>query len=38
MFDVPSQPNIREVLIDEEAVERRSQPILMYAKEAGAAS
>ena len=33
MYDIPSQPNIKEVLISEELVSRSAQPIIMYQKE-----
>ncbi len=33
MYDIPSQPNIKEVLISEEVVSRNVQPIVMYQKE-----
>ena len=32
MYDIPSQPNIKEVLISEEVVLRNVQPIVMYQK------
>ena len=32
MYDIPSQPNIKEVLISEEVVSRNVQPIVMYQK------
>ena len=32
MYDIPSQPNIKEVLISEEVVLRNAQPIVMYQK------
>ena len=32
MYDIPSQPNIKEVLISEEVVVRNAQPIVMYQK------
>ena len=34
MYEIPSQAAIREVLINEDVVERASQPILMYQKDA----
>ena len=34
MYDIPSQPNIREVLINEDVIDKRAPPIVMYAKEA----
>src|SRR5215470_1230998 len=30
MYDIPSQPNIKEVLISEEVVSRKAQPIVLY--------
>jgi len=35
MYEIPSEPNIREVLINEDVIEKSSAPIVMYAKEAG---
>jgi ATP-dependent Clp protease ATP-binding subunit ClpX len=32
MYDIPSQPNIKEVLISEEVVTRDAQPIVLYQK------
>ncbi|MBK6849430.1 MAG: ATP-dependent Clp protease ATP-binding subunit ClpX [Proteobacteria bacterium] len=37
MFDIPSQDNIREVLINEDVIEKGAQPILVYAKDAAGA-
>src|ERR1700678_3370707 len=34
MFDIPSQPNIKEVLISEEVVTHKEQPLLVYQKTA----
>jgi ATP-dependent Clp protease ATP-binding subunit ClpX len=35
MYDIPSQPNIKEVLISEEVVTKnREQPIVLYQKAA----
>ncbi|MGE0824285.1 MAG: ATP-dependent Clp protease ATP-binding subunit ClpX [Candidatus Binatia bacterium] len=34
MYDIPSQPNIKEVLISEEVVLRNAQPIVLYQKAA----
>jgi ATP-dependent Clp protease ATP-binding subunit ClpX len=34
MYDVPSQPTVREVLINEETIEHGTQPIILYQKEA----
>src|SRR5512147_1789629 len=34
MYEIPSQPNIREVLINEDVIDRAAPPIVMYAKEA----
>jgi ATP-dependent Clp protease ATP-binding subunit ClpX len=38
MYDIPSQPNIREVVINEEVIEKSAAPLVMYAKEAAEAS
>ena len=34
MYDIPSQPNIKEVLISEEVVTRNASPIVLYQKAA----
>jgi ATP-dependent Clp protease ATP-binding subunit ClpX len=34
MYDIPSQPNIKEVLISEEVVTNKEQPIILYQKAA----
>jgi ATP-dependent Clp protease ATP-binding subunit ClpX len=34
MYEIPSQPNIKEVLISEEVVTHREQPIILYQKAA----
>jgi ATP-dependent Clp protease ATP-binding subunit ClpX len=34
MYDIPCQPNIKEVLISEEVVTNREQPIILYQKAA----
>ena len=34
MYDVPSQPTIKEVLVSEEVVTNREQPIILYQKAA----
>ena len=34
MYDAPSMPQIREVVISEEVIESSTQPLLMYLKEA----
>jgi ATP-dependent Clp protease ATP-binding subunit ClpX len=34
MYDIPSQPNIKEVLIAEEVITKREQPIVLYQKTA----
>jgi len=34
MYDIPSQPNIREVLIAEEVITKSEQPIVLYQKTA----
>lgn len=38
MYDIPSQPNIKEVLISEEVVSRKAQPIVLYQQKAAAES
>lgn len=37
MYEIPSQPNVRECIISEEVVLNHEGPILLYEKEAGAA-
>ncbi|MCC6748704.1 MAG: ATP-dependent Clp protease ATP-binding subunit ClpX [Deltaproteobacteria bacterium] len=37
MFDIPSQENIKEVMINEDVVDNRAAPIVVYAKEAAGA-
>jgi ATP-dependent protease Clp ATPase subunit len=32
MFEIPSQPTIKEVVISEEVVRKREQPLVMYQK------
>ena len=34
MYDIPSQPNIKEVLISEEVVNQKEPPLLVYQKTA----
>ena len=34
MYDIPSQPNIKEVLITEEVITKHEQPIVLYQKTA----
>jgi ATP-dependent Clp protease ATP-binding subunit ClpX len=34
MYEIPSQPAIREVLISEEVITKREQPIVLYQKAA----
>ena len=34
MYEIPSQPNIKEVLIAEEVVTHKEQPIMLYQKTA----
>ena len=34
MYDIPSQPNIKEVLISEEVITKHEQPIVLYQKAA----
>ena len=36
MFEIPSQPNVREVLINEDVIARKSPAIKVYAKQAAA--
>ncbi|RMH39527.1 MAG: ATP-dependent Clp protease ATP-binding subunit ClpX [Deltaproteobacteria bacterium] len=38
MYETPSDPNIREVVISEEVIEKHAAPMVMYAKEAKAES
>ncbi|HEY3352316.1 MAG TPA: ATP-dependent Clp protease ATP-binding subunit ClpX [Polyangia bacterium] len=38
MYDAPSMPQIREVIINEEVIENAVQPLLMYQKEAAGES
>jgi ATP-dependent Clp protease ATP-binding subunit ClpX len=38
MYDIPSQPNIKEVHISEEVVSRKAQPIVLYQQKAAAES
>jgi ATP-dependent Clp protease ATP-binding subunit ClpX len=38
MYETPSEPNIREVVISEEVVEKHAAPMVMYTKEAKAES
>jgi ATP-dependent Clp protease ATP-binding subunit ClpX len=38
MYETPSDPNIREVVISEEVVEKHAAPMVMYTKEAKAES
>ena len=33
MYEIPSQPNIRECIVSEEVVLHRENPILLYEKE-----
>ncbi|MFH1132350.1 MAG: ATP-dependent Clp protease ATP-binding subunit ClpX, partial [Pseudomonadota bacterium] len=37
MFEIPSQQNIKEVLINEDVIEKDARPIVVYAKEAAGA-
>jgi ATP-dependent Clp protease ATP-binding subunit ClpX len=37
MYDMPSQPNIKEVVISEDVVERHEPPIVVYTKAAESA-
>jgi ATP-dependent Clp protease ATP-binding subunit ClpX len=34
MFEVPSQPNVREILVNEDTIEKGAAPIIVYHKEA----
>jgi ATP-dependent Clp protease ATP-binding subunit ClpX len=34
MYELPSRPNIKEVIVNEEVIEQQQQPLLMYQKEA----
>jgi ATP-dependent Clp protease ATP-binding subunit ClpX len=38
MYDLPSQPTVKEVLINEEVIEHGTQPLLMHVKEKEAAA
>jgi ATP-dependent Clp protease ATP-binding subunit ClpX len=38
MFEIPSEDSIKEVLINEDVIEKNAQPIVVYAKEAASAS
>jgi ATP-dependent Clp protease ATP-binding subunit ClpX len=38
MFDTPGQPNVSEVIINEEVVEHHAEPMVTYVKEAAAES
>jgi ATP-dependent Clp protease ATP-binding subunit ClpX len=37
MFDIPSQPSVKEVLVNEDVIEKKALPIKVYAKEAAGA-
>jgi ATP-dependent Clp protease ATP-binding subunit ClpX len=37
MYEIPSQANIREVLLNEDVIDKGATPLIMYAKESGAA-
>ena len=37
MYEIPSQPNIKEVLISEEVITKGDQPIVLYQKAAESA-
>jgi ATP-dependent Clp protease ATP-binding subunit ClpX len=37
MYDMPSQPNIKEVVVSEEVVTRNEPPIIVYSKAAESA-
>jgi ATP-dependent protease Clp ATPase subunit len=34
MYELPSTPSVKEVLINEEVIDSQQQPLLMYQKEA----
>src|SRR5262249_45134540 len=34
MYELPSRPNIKEVIVNEEVIEQQQQPLLMYQKDA----
>src|SRR6516225_3555927 len=36
MYELPSAPNVKEVIINEEVIDAQQQPLLMYQKEAAA--
>ena len=36
MFEIPEQPNVREVLINEDVIDQTGPPIKVYAKQAAA--
>jgi len=37
MYDIPSQENVREVVINEEVIEKNAQPLLVYEEKAKSA-
>jgi len=37
MFELPSEQNVKEVLVNEDVIDKRTSPIKVYSKEAGAA-
>ena len=36
MFELPSEQNVKEVLINEDVIEKDGSPIMVYAKDAAA--
>ena len=34
MYEIPSQPNIKEVVVNEEVVLKGEKPLIVYSKEA----
>jgi ATP-dependent protease Clp ATPase subunit len=37
MFEIPSQPSIKEVLVNEDVIDKRNPPIKAHAEEAAGA-
>ena len=37
MYDIPSRTNIREVIINEEVIAKRQEPVIVYEKKAESA-
>jgi ATP-dependent Clp protease ATP-binding subunit ClpX len=38
MFDIPSEPTVKEVMVNEDVIEKKAPPIKVYSKEAAGAS